>query len=100
MRLPYLWLALSPAACMTSINRTSSGVPANWCDRPMRPQPGTLTAFPTAHNWFKVYVVDEAVYAIAEPYNFQEVISYLVIGKSRTLHCPVTNLIITHQVIT
>ena len=33
------------------------------------------------HNWFKVEKLPNNVYAIMEPYHFQEVISYLIIGS-------------------
>jgi glyoxylase-like metal-dependent hydrolase (beta-lactamase superfamily II) len=36
-------------------------------------------------DWFEVYRVAEGVFAIAEPYQFQEVISYLVLGFERAL---------------
>jgi glyoxylase-like metal-dependent hydrolase (beta-lactamase superfamily II) len=34
-------------------------------------------------NWFEVYEVHEGTFAIYEPYQFQEVISYLVLGEER-----------------
>ena len=36
-------------------------------------------------TWFVVYVVDPGVFAITEPYQFQEVISYLILGTDRGL---------------
>ena len=33
------------------------------------------------HNWFEIQKLPDNIYAIMEPYHFQEVISYLVIGK-------------------
>ena len=35
--------------------------------------------------WFEVYRLDDDLYAIAEPLQWQEVISYLIIGKDRAL---------------
>ncbi len=57
----------------------------SWCDQPLRPE---LTRYPevdTGQPWFKVYKVGEGVFAIAEPYNFQEVISYLIVGTNRNI---------------
>jgi len=36
-------------------------------------------------EWFQVYRVDPGVYAIAEPHQWQEVISYLIVGSDRAL---------------
>jgi glyoxylase-like metal-dependent hydrolase (beta-lactamase superfamily II) len=36
-------------------------------------------------DWFEVYRVDPDVYAIYEPHQWQEVISYLVVGRERAL---------------
>ncbi len=57
----------------------------DWCDQPLRPELTKLTEIETEHPWFKVYSVGEGVFAIAEPYNFQEVISYLIIGSEKAL---------------
>lgn len=35
--------------------------------------------------WFDVYRLDDDLYAIAEPHQWQEVISYLIVGESRAL---------------
>lgn len=39
----------------------------------------------TSSNWFKVYKVGHNVFAIVEPYNFEEAISYLIIGENKAL---------------
>ena len=36
-------------------------------------------------SWFQVYQIDEGLFAIAEPYQWQEVVSYLIIGDERAL---------------
>jgi glyoxylase-like metal-dependent hydrolase (beta-lactamase superfamily II) len=36
-------------------------------------------------EWFEVYRAADGVFAIAEPFQFQEVISYLVVGRDRAL---------------
>ncbi len=58
---------------------------ANWCNQPVREQFSTLNEVSTNQTWFKVYEVGKDVYAIAEPYNFQEVISHLIIGTEKAL---------------
>ena len=57
----------------------------NWCDKPLRPELYQLKEIPTKQSWFKVYEVGSGVYAIAEPYNFQEIISYLIVGTEKSI---------------
>jgi len=57
----------------------------SWCDQPLRPELSKYREVETGQEWFKVYEVGEGVYAIMEPYNFQEVISYLVVGSKRNV---------------
>ncbi|GAB5525102.1 MAG: hypothetical protein Roseis2KO_29740 [Roseivirga sp.] len=64
------------------VNREGSD---NWCDQELRAQFTTLSEVATHQNWFKVYEVGDDVYAIAEPYNFQEIISYLILGTEKAL---------------
>jgi len=57
----------------------------NWCDQSVRPEFNHFKEIHTQSNWFKVYEVGKGVYAIAEPFNYQEVISYLVTGSERNI---------------
>ncbi len=57
----------------------------SWCDQSIRPEFKNFKEVITQNNWFKVYNVGEGVYAIAEPFNYQEVISYLIIGSERNI---------------
>lgn len=59
--------------------------PSRWCDLLPRPQYATLERIPVADDWFQVYRVGQDVRAIYEPYQFQEVISYLILGTDRAL---------------
>jgi glyoxylase-like metal-dependent hydrolase (beta-lactamase superfamily II) len=55
-----------------------------WCDELPRPVDDSLkTKF--SNDWFEVYRVQDDIYAIYEPYQWQEVISYLIIGDSVAL---------------
>lgn len=57
----------------------------DWCDHPIRPQLQSLHEIETNSDWFKVYDVGMGVYAITEPFNYQEVISYLIIGSDKAV---------------
>jgi glyoxylase-like metal-dependent hydrolase (beta-lactamase superfamily II) len=56
-----------------------------WCDLLPRPAFKALERVPVASDWFEVYRVDPGVFAIYEPFQFQEVISYLIVGSERAL---------------
>jgi glyoxylase-like metal-dependent hydrolase (beta-lactamase superfamily II) len=56
-----------------------------WCRALPRPEYKKLTRVPAADDWFEVYSIRDGVFAIYEPHQFEEVISYLVLGKRRAL---------------
>jgi glyoxylase-like metal-dependent hydrolase (beta-lactamase superfamily II) len=56
-----------------------------WCKKLPRPAYSKLERVPTADPWFEVYKVRPGVFAIYEPRQLEEVISYLVIGGDRAL---------------
>src|SRR5215471_16349231 len=59
--------------------------PKDWCNHQPREAFSKLPEIKIPGNWFKVYNVGDDVIAIVEPYNFEEVISYLVLGKEKAL---------------
>ena len=56
-----------------------------WCEGMPRPEYKTLQRVDAHSDWFEVYEVQPAVYAIYEPHQFEEVISYLIVGTRRAL---------------
>ena len=73
--------------CLTvmACNQPQTQQPESWCNQKPRAQFSTLKQVLTSRPWFKVYNVGNNVYAIAEPYNYQEVICYLIIGRDKAL---------------
>jgi len=59
--------------------------PAKWWEKLPRPIYDTLERVETSQKWFEVYKLIDDTYAIYEPYQFEEAISYLVIGKKRAI---------------
>src|SRR3569833_230168 len=57
----------------------------SWCNRSMRSGLKNLREVKTPYPWFKVYDVGHHTYAIAEPYNWEETIGYLIIGSNKAL---------------
>jgi len=56
-----------------------------WCATQPRLAYATLPRVSVPSDWFEVYRVDPDVYAIYEPHQWQEVISYLIVGRERAL---------------
>lgn len=55
--------------------------PQKWWKKLPRPVYATLEKVETSQEWFQVYKLLDDTYAVYEPYQFEEAISYLVIGK-------------------
>lgn len=53
----------------------------NFCDRLPRPAYSNFKKHETSTDWFEVYEIEPGVWAIYEPFQWQEVISYLIIGS-------------------
>jgi glyoxylase-like metal-dependent hydrolase (beta-lactamase superfamily II) len=69
-----------PARCAQS---STSNVRPDWCKQLPRPQYKSLERVPSADPWFEVYKVAPGVFAIYEPHQFEEVISFLILGDKR-----------------
>tara|TARA_R100001377_G_scaffold65307_1_gene40703 strand:+ start:5933 stop:6778 length:846 start_codon:yes stop_codon:yes gene_type:complete len=50
-----------------------------------RPSWSAYRSIDTNQNWFEVYQLNENTYAIYEPYQWQEAISYLLLGSEKAL---------------
>ena len=57
--------------------------PDNWWDTLPRPGYASLKKVGSYGAWFEVYELPNDTFAIYEPYQFQEAISYLVLGSER-----------------
>ena len=57
----------------------------NWYDRLPRPAWSRFKQVETSQAWFEIYEVLPSVFAIYEPGQFEEVISYLIVGAERAL---------------
>ncbi len=55
----------------------------DWCRELPRPQYRLLRRVPSADPWFEIYTVAPGVYAIYEPHQAEEAISYLILGRNR-----------------
>jgi glyoxylase-like metal-dependent hydrolase (beta-lactamase superfamily II) len=71
---------VAPSARPQSFNRPST---PDWCRQLPRPQYKNLERVPSADPWFEVYRIAPGVFAIYEPHQYEEVISYLILGEKR-----------------
>jgi glyoxylase-like metal-dependent hydrolase (beta-lactamase superfamily II) len=73
--------------CVATGFTQKSGEPLRpeWCRELPRPAYKKLTRVDVHSNWFEVYRIRPDVYAIYEPHQFEEVISYLIVGPHRAL---------------
>jgi glyoxylase-like metal-dependent hydrolase (beta-lactamase superfamily II) len=67
--------------------RATSGEPLRpeWCRELPRPEYAKLERVDAHDDWFEVYRIRPGVFAIYEPHQFEEVISYLILGNKRAL---------------
>jgi len=57
----------------------------DWCKSQPRPAYNKLERVKSPDPWFEVYRIRQGVFAIYEPHQFEEVISYLVVGSQRAI---------------
>ncbi len=68
--------------------QSGAGVPTatpDWCRKIPRPEYAKLKSVASPDPWFEVYEVRPHVFAIYEPHQAEEVISYLVLGNQQAL---------------
>jgi glyoxylase-like metal-dependent hydrolase (beta-lactamase superfamily II) len=75
--------AVTIAAPSVRAQSNNSSLTPDWCRQLPRPQYKQLERVPSADPWFEVYRVAPGVFAIYEPHQFEEVISYLIVGEKR-----------------
>jgi len=84
MRVTVLLLTFWGAGVGALAQESSNVVqPENWWDILPRPGYASLTKVGLYGSWFEVYQLPNDTFAIYEPYQFQEAISYLVLGSER-----------------
>lgn len=72
---------LTPAATA----QTQVTYSAEWCRQLPRPEYKALERVPVRSRWFEVYRIRPEVFALYEPHQAEEVISYLIVGSRQAL---------------
>ena len=57
----------------------------SWCRTLPRAGYRNLERVPLDSNWYEVYRIRAGVFAIYEPHQYEEVISYLIVGSKKAL---------------
>ena len=57
----------------------------SFCDRLPRPAWGDYAKHAASNDWFEVYEIEPGIFSIYEPWQWQEVISWLILGEERAL---------------
>ncbi len=57
----------------------------SFCERLPRPEYASLSRHAASDDWFEVYELRPGTFAIYEPWQWQEVISWLIVGERRAL---------------
>ena len=70
---------------LTSVSVTQGAEKPEWCKALPRPEYKTLERVLPNEPWFEVYKVAPAVFAIYEPKQAEETISYLIVGHKQAL---------------
>jgi glyoxylase-like metal-dependent hydrolase (beta-lactamase superfamily II) len=71
-----------PLVCAPSLNSSPN---PDWCRKLPRPQYQHLERVPSADPWFEVYRIAVGVFAIYEPHQSEEAISFLILGERRAV---------------
>jgi glyoxylase-like metal-dependent hydrolase (beta-lactamase superfamily II) len=74
-----------PAGILIALLAWLGGPKPEWCRNLPRPEYRALERAPIADQWFEVYRIRPGVFAIYEPHQAEEVISYLIVGENQAL---------------
>jgi glyoxylase-like metal-dependent hydrolase (beta-lactamase superfamily II) len=78
-------LALTILFCLAGAAAGQTNDKPDWCKALPRPEYKTLERVLPDDPWFEVYKVSPGVFAIYEPHQFEETISYLIVGHKQAL---------------
>jgi len=82
---PKLYIALF-SLVLSAVAACAERAPVpDWCRPLPRPEYKTLQRVPVSDPWFEVYKVSPRVFAIYEPHQSEETISYLILGQRKAM---------------
>jgi glyoxylase-like metal-dependent hydrolase (beta-lactamase superfamily II) len=78
-------LLFSAFLCVVAPSLAAQTPIPDWCRRLPHPEYKTIERVPVSDLWFEVYRPAPGVYAIYEPHQSEETISYLILGKKQAV---------------
>jgi glyoxylase-like metal-dependent hydrolase (beta-lactamase superfamily II) len=78
-------IVLAASSCLGQSKKADEPLRPAWCRELPRAEYKSLSRVDSADPWFEVYRIRSGVFAIYEPHQFEEVISYLIVGGQRAL---------------
>lgn len=78
-------VVLGVAVALSAQSNSGEPLRPEWCRDLPRPQYANLERVNVSDKWFEVYRIRPGAFAIYEPHQFEEVISYLILGSKRAL---------------
>jgi glyoxylase-like metal-dependent hydrolase (beta-lactamase superfamily II) len=84
-RRPFWAFRLAVILCSVLASLFAQAEVPEWCRALPRPEYKGLERVPVSDPWFEVYRVAPAVFAIYEPHQAEEIISYLIVGDKQAL---------------
>jgi hypothetical protein len=72
-------------AVISSAQQSREPLRPEWCSQMPRAEYKSLERVLRDEPWFEIYRIRPGVFAIYEPKQFEEVISYLILGEKRAL---------------
>jgi len=81
----YLALALVASVLLLTPELSAQASIPEWCRPLPRPEYRTLERVPISDPWYEVYKPAAGVFAIYEPHQSEETISYLILGDKRAM---------------
>jgi glyoxylase-like metal-dependent hydrolase (beta-lactamase superfamily II) len=84
-RASFILIAAALACGLASAQQSGEPLRPEWCRDLPRSEYAKLKRVNVSDDWFEVYRIRPGVFAIYEPHQFEEVISYLILGRKRVL---------------
>lgn len=81
--LAFCFAAILSAA--SAVGQPAEPLRPEWCRQLPRPEYGKLERVLSNEPWFEIYRIRPGVFAIYEPKQFEEVISYLILGEKHAV---------------
>jgi glyoxylase-like metal-dependent hydrolase (beta-lactamase superfamily II) len=80
-----LLCAIAAVTIFVSAQQSAEPLRPEWCRQLPRPEYKALERILPDESWFEIYRIRPGVFALYEPKQFEEVISYLILGDKRAL---------------